>query len=363
MLNDPPSPSSNSSLPSQYEQLPQTHPLYATESEASSIGSASTDPDVLSLAQQKQDLYLDIERERAELEELRKLKADLNSKKSKSKLSSHSPSLTQKTYKKMANVYLQDPSAGKPSRPSRAEQEALSEREKAQASFESSLLKTHMDVANTSSTASILSLMCKAAECEQLSEFSAAISWYNAVLAFLKASDPNEINASPIMRAHVGIADNFRRMLRLEEAEEHYESAVALAKKSDDKKGLEEAAQKLGSCLMEHSDIMEREGREQEAYLALQRGILSLQEAVDGSVAEAKNEVSLLSPGEQLMLNDRKNALTNKIQLKTKSLGVGGGGKKGGKKGEGVVSSASTSALEKPSWKPSGKSRKEKNDL
>jgi len=84
------------------------------------------------------------------------------------------------------------------------------------------------------------------------------------VLAYLKASDPNEINKAPVFRAHMGVGDNLVKLERLGEAEVAYEKAVAMAKEGGDKKGLEEAAGRLGKTLMRHSEEMETAGLTQE---------------------------------------------------------------------------------------------------
>ena len=134
-------------------------------------------------------------------------------------------------------------------------EQSLEQRKKNKISsdFEKNLLSAHMAQKKTSSNVSLISFMCKATESEVLKDFTNAVSWYKAALAFLKASDPNEIETAPIFRAHLGIGQNLKMLHRLDDAEKHFDMAVKLAKKAGDKKGLEEAAQKLGKTLIEVS--------------------------------------------------------------------------------------------------------------
>ena len=217
--------------------------------------------------------------------------------------------------------------------------------------FEKNLLTAHMAQKKTSSNVSLISLMCKATEAEVIKDYMNAVSWYKAALAFLKASDPNEIETAPIFRAHLGIGQNLRMLHRLDEAEKHFDVAVKLAKKAGDKKGLEEAAEKLGKTLIEHSEEMESQGLSQEAYLALQRGIMSLQEAVDGGVdkmGESINQINALSPSEKILWEDeivRKKGSMGGKKSKTKGKRMGKGATEGGER-DGV-------------WRPGGKGERQ----
>ncbi|GMH56590.1 hypothetical protein TL16_g02168 [Triparma laevis f. inornata] len=219
--------------------------------------------------------------------------------------------------------------------------------------FEKNLLTAHMAQKKTTSNVSLISLMCKATEAEVIKDYMNAVSWYKAALAFLKASDPNEIETAPIFRAHLGIGQNLRMLHRLDEAEKHFDMAVKLAKKAGDKKGLEEAAEKLGKTLIEHSEEMESQGLSQEAYLALQRGIMSLQEAVDGGVDntfESINQINALSPSEKIMWEDEK----------VRKKGSINGNKKSKKKCSSLTltkgSTTSADLSRDGVWRPGGKS-------
>ena len=192
---------------------------------------------------------------------------------------------------------------------------------KAKDSFEGNLLASHISRARSgSSAASLISLMCKACESETISDYTGAVSWYKASLAFLKASDPNEIEVGPLFRAHIGIGDNMKKLHRLDDAEKHYEVAVKYAKGNGDKKGLEEAARKLGKTYMEHSTLMDQQGLSQEAYTALQRGIMCLEDAMNGKVDNEYHDTLAqhLGLGEKILHDDAK----------IKMIGQGRGGAK-----------------------------------
>jgi hypothetical protein len=77
---------------------------------------------------------------------------------------------------------------------------------------------------------------------------------------------------------------------------------------------------------MRHSEEMETQGLTQEAYIALQRGIMSLEDAVDGKVGKYREEIDALSPSEKIMFEDQRNRNIEK--------GGGGGKTKRGKKGK-----------------------------
>jgi len=280
--------------------------------------------------------------------------------------------INRKNHAATMSIYSQSPSlVPASSSVGGAKRQQQQTRKRAAKYFESkqSLLNTSSSSSSSfsSSSAGVLSLTCKAAECESLSEFSAAANWYSAALAFLEAEDPNRLDLAPFMRANLGIGDNCKKVRRLADAERHYAAAVALAKQNSDSKGLEESAQKLGACLVEQSEEMEREGREQEAYLALQRGILSLQEAVDGAAGGAKSTLDSLGSTEQLLAADRRHAPAanagkkREAAAKKKRLPAAGASL--------APSSSSSSAsllsvsADRPSWRPSGKPKKNHRDV
>ncbi|GMH61468.1 hypothetical protein TrRE_jg11239 [Triparma retinervis] len=320
------------------------------------------------LEEQRAAIRIQLEKEMQELEMVRGETKRLSAELMESRLNSSSPPSPTTTsslstphptllpfrdnpaLRKMASTYLLSEREQAKIKRKKADNRRRSEEESkatVKDNFEVSLLTAHMNQTKASTTASLISLMCKATESESISDYSSALSWYRAVLAYLKASDPNEINKAPIFRAHMGVGDNLVKLERLGEAEAAYEIAVKVAKEGGDKKGLEEAAERLGKTLMRHSEEMETQGLTQEAYIALQRGIMSLEDAVDGKVGKYREEIDALSPSEKIMFEDQRNRNIEK--------GGGGGKTKRGKKGKTQTREGKSQKTEKNSWKVGGK--------
>ena len=227
--------------------------------------------------------------------------------------------------------------------------------------FTNSLLTTHL-AQKTSSQLSLISLLSNAGKAEAKGEHTQALHWYNATLAFMKASDPNELELSPLFRAHMGSGAMLHKLHRLDEAETSYTLAVKLSHQDKDKKGLEQSANKLGNLLIEMSEMLESQGHGEEAYVALQRGIASLQEAIEGGADFLFDEDELLSETEKLIMDDQKVMLMIKrnkglemLEQIEKEVELD---KKGSENGR---TKKKTKSGARPTWKPTGRSEGRKN--
>jgi len=175
-----------------------------------------------------------------------------------------------------------------------------------QASFTKNLLSSHLHQ-KTTSQLSLLSLLTSAQASSSSGQHTQSLKWYHATLSFLQASDPNSLEIDTRLRCHLGMGDEYLALHRHNEAEKSFAEAVRLSKELKDKKQLEVACNKLGKLLISWSEILEKSGAGEEAYVALQRGIASLEEAIEGGADFLFGDVAVdLNEAERMLVSDRK---------------------------------------------------------